>query len=142
MNKVFMLGRLTADPELRYTATTQTPVANFRLAVDRRFKRDGEPDADFFNCLAWSKAAETINKYCAKGSQICIVGRIQNGSYKNQQGVTVYTTTIVVEEFSFAGNKQHDQQPDQGTTPAGSDKPEDGFMHLPPSTIDEELPFN
>ena len=141
MNKSILIGRLCDDPEVRYTQGTQPlAIARCRLAVDRRFKKDGEPTADFIPCLAFGKTAEFVEKYLKKGSKIAVAGRIQTGSYKNQEGRTIYTWEVVVEEVEFAESKQSgntEQQPVPSPAPANSD----GFMDIPPG-LEEELPFN
>ena len=104
MNTVVLMGRLTRDPEIRYSQTG-TAVARYTLAVNRRFSRDGEPGADFINCIAFGKSAEFAEKYFHKGLKIVIRGRIQTGSYTNQNGATVYTTDVVIEEQNFAESK-------------------------------------
>ena len=106
MNKVILMGRLTRDPEVRYSGgDNATAVARYSLAVDRRFKRDNEPSADFINCVGFGKTAEFAEKYFRKGMRICVVGRIQTGSYTNRDGQKVYTTDVVVEEQEFAESK-------------------------------------
>ena len=106
MNKVILMGRLTRDPEIRYSqGERSTAVARYSLAVNRTFKRDGDPDADFINCVAFGRQAEFAEKYFHKGIRIVITGRIQTGSYTNKDGVRVYTTDIVVEEQEFAESK-------------------------------------
>lgn len=109
MNKVVLIGRLTADPNLSYAAGTGTAVCRFTLAVTRPFKRD---EADFINCVAFNKTAETIGQYLVKGRQIAIAGRIQTGSYEAQDGTKRYTTDVVVENFEFIGNNQGQTQND------------------------------
>ena len=100
------MGRLTRDPEIRYTTgEKQMSIARFTLAVDRRFKRDGEPDADFIGCTAFGKTAEFAERYLKQGTKICVTGRIQTGSYTNKDGVKVYTTDVVIEECEFAESK-------------------------------------
>ncbi|MBP3462095.1 MAG: single-stranded DNA-binding protein, partial [Tyzzerella sp.] len=102
MNKVILMGRLTRDPEVRYSqGENATAVARYSLAVDRRFRREGEPTADFINCVAFGRAAEFAERYLRQGTKIAITGRIQTGSYTNRDGVKVYTTDIVVEEQEF-----------------------------------------
>lgn len=140
MNKVILMGRLTRDPEVRYSGgDNATAVARYSLAVDRRFKRDNEPSADFINCVGFGKTAEFAEKYFRKGMRICVIGRIQTGSYTNRDGHKVYTTDAVVEEQEFAeskgasGNNEADRP--QPTTDSN------GFMNIPDG-IDEELPFN
>lgn len=139
MNKVILIGRLCADPEVRYSQNqNQTAVARYRLAVDRRFKREGEQTADFISCVAFGKAAEFAEKYLRQGTKIAITGRIQTGSYTNREGQKVYTTDVVVEEQEFAESKSASAG-NGGAAPQTADP--DGFMSLPDG-IDEELPFN
>ena len=139
MNKVVLVGRLTRDPEVRYSQNqNQTAVARYRLAVDRRFKREGEQTADFISCVAFGKAAEFAEKYLRQGTKIAITGRIQTGSYTNREGQKVYTTDVVVEEQEFAESKGASGNI-EGSAPQATDP--DGFMSLPDG-IDEELPFN
>ena len=138
MNKVILMGRLTRDPEVRYTAgDNSTTIARYSLAVDRRGKaRDGEQNADFINIVAFGKAGEFTEKYLHKGTKVLVTGRIQTGSYKNNDGKMVYTTDVVVEEHEFCESKSN----------AGSNSAErpqmanDGFMNIPEG-IDEDLPF-
>ena len=102
MNKVSLMGRLTRDPDVRYSQGERaTAVARYTLAVNRRFKRDGEPDADFINCVAFGRAGEFAEKYFRQGIKIVISGRIQTGSYTNKDGIKVYTTDVIVEEQDF-----------------------------------------
>lgn len=111
MNKVILMGRLTRDPDIRYSAgESSTAVARYTLAVDRRFKRDGEATADFINCVAFGRSAEFAEKYLRQGIKIAITGRIQTGSYTNREGVKVYTTDVVVEEQEFAESKMQVQK--------------------------------
>lgn len=106
MNKVILMGRLTRDPEVRYSqGENQTAIARYSLAVNRRFKREGDPEADFINCVAFGKQAEFAEKYLKKGTKMTITGRIQTGSYTNKDGVKVYTTDVIVEEQEFAESK-------------------------------------
>ena len=106
MNKVVLMGRLTRDPDVRYSqGETPLAIARYTLAVDRRFKRNGEQDADFINCVAFGRSAEFAEKYLRQGIKIAITGRIQTGSYTNREGVKVYTTDVVVEEQEFAESK-------------------------------------
>ena len=139
MNKVILMGRLTRDAEVRYSqGENSTAVARFSLAVDRRFKRDGEDTADFINCVAFGKTGEFLEKFGKKGTKFIVEGRIQTGSYTNKDGQKVYTTDVVVEQVEFAETKA------SGTTheqPAPQASNGDGFMHIPDG-IDEELPFN
>ena len=146
MNKVILMGRLTRDPEIRYSqGERSTAVARYSLAVNRTFKRDGEPDADFINCVAFGRQAEFAEKYFHKGIRIVITGRIQTGSYTNKDGVRVYTTDIIVEEQEFAESKAasdaHAGGFQSAPQPAPAAPAGDGFMNIPDG-IDEELPFN
>lgn len=139
MNKVILMGRLCADPEVRYAQNqNQTAIARYRLAVDRRFHRDGDATADFISCVAFGKVAEFAEKYLRQGTKIAITGRIQTGSYTNREGQKVYTTDVVVEEQEFAESKSASAG-NGGAAPQTADP--DGFMSLPDG-IDEELPFN
>ena len=136
MNKVILMGRLTRDPEVRYTAGEEAKaIARYTLAVDRRFKREGEATADFINCVAFGRQAEFAEKYFRQGIKILVTGRIQTGSYTNKEGRKVYTTDIVVEEQEFAEGKREETKPAAGNTDS------DGFMNIPDG-IDEDLPFN
>ena len=148
MNKVILMGRLTRDPEVRYSqGENATAVARYSLAVDRRFRRDNEPTADFINCVAFGRAAEFAERYLRQGTKIAITGRIQTGSYTNKDGVKVYTTDIVVEEQEFAESKAaggaSTPTNNYQASPAPSPSTDigDGFMNIPDG-IDEELPFN
>jgi single-strand DNA-binding protein len=137
MNKVILMGRLTRDPEVRYSAgDSQTAVARYTLAVNRRYQREGEAAADFIGCVAFGKAAEFAEKYLHQGTKIAITGRIQTGSYTNRDGKKVYTTDVVIEEQEFAESKG---SADRGSRPAESG--DDGFMNIPDG-IDEDIPFN
>lgn len=142
MNKVILMGRLTRDPEVRYSqGENSTAVARYTLAVDRRFKREGEPAADFIGCVAFGKNAEFAEKYLRQGTKLVVTGRIQTGSYTNRDGQKVYTTDVVVEDQEFAESKRSDGQavPSSASAPVGDMG--DGFMNIPDG-IDEELPFN
>ena len=154
MNKVILMGRLTRDPDVRYSNGEQaTAVARFTLAVDRRVARkDGEQTADFIGCVAFGRTAEFVEKYFRQGMRMVISGRIQTGSYTNRDGQKVYTTDVVVEEVEFAESKASQERSGAsagmptaaGTTPggaAGLTTDKDGFMSIPDG-IDEELPFN
>ena len=138
------MGRLTRDPEIKYSqGATATAIARFSLAVDRRYKRDGEPNADFINCIAFGKTGEFIEKYGYKGTKFVVEGRIQTGSYTNRDGQKVYTTDVVVDNVEFAESKGSAGS-DGGFVPADRPSPSqasDGFMNIP-GGIDEELPFN
>lgn len=143
MNKIILVGRLTKDPEL--SATQNSSYVRFNLAVDRRFKRDGdEVTADFPSCIAWGKTAEFIDKYFHKGMKLGIVGRIQTGSYTNRDGQKVYTTDVVAEEVEFVESKNASSGNSGGSGGRTAPPPvtdDDGFMNIPDG-IDEELPFN
>lgn len=145
MNKVILVGRLTRDPEVRYGGANNTAVARFSLAVDRRFKRENEPNADFINCVAVGKSAEFIEKYFKKGAKVSICGHIQTGSYTNKDGQKVYTTDVFVEEQEFAESRnasQNNNNVQAGQSPYGNMPTDsDGFMHIP-DVFDEELPFS
>ena len=141
MNKIILMGRLTRDPEVRYSqGATQTAIANFSIAVDRRFKRDGEPDADFFDCTCFGKQAEFVERYLKKGTKIVVSGRLQNDNYTNKEGQKVYRTRIYTEEVEFAESKNAAANND-GPAPDMTEESGDGFMNIPDG-IDEELPFN
>lgn len=141
MNKVSLLGRLCDNPEVRYTqAQTPLAIARYRLAVDKRFKKDGEPTADFIPCLAFGKLGELAEKYLKKGSKVAITGRLQTGSYKNNEGKTVYTWDVVVEEMDFCDSKTSDTQENK-VTQFPTQTSSDGFMQLPDDLNEEELPF-
>ncbi len=144
MNKVILMGRLTRDPEVRYSqGANATAVARYSLAVDRRFKRDGEPTADFINCVAFGRTAEFAEKYFRQGLKVVVTGRIQTGSYTNKDGVRVYTTDVVVEEQEFAESKAASENHSYQASPMPSPSADigDGFMNIPDG-IDEELPFS
>lgn len=143
MNLVNLMGRIVRDPEVRYTQGEKSmAIARYTLAVSRKFKRDGEPDCDFINCVAFGKNGEFAEKYLHKGTKILVTGRIQTGSYMDKEtGKKVYTTDIVVEEHEFAESKSS-----AGTGGGSSNRPEtssvgNDFMSIPDG-IDEELPFN
>ena len=147
MNKVILMGRLTRDPEVRYSqGDNAMAIARYTLAVDRRFNRNGDDQsADFIGCVAFGRAGEFAEKYFRKGTKVAITGRIQTGSYTNRDGVKVYTTDVVVEEQEFAESKNSSGS-DGGFAGGGNRVPEpsgagDGFMNIPDG-IDEELPFN
>ena len=147
MNKVVLMGRLTRDPEVRYSqGQNAMAIARFTLAVDRRFRREGEQSADFINCVVFGKSAEFTERYFRQGMRIVVSGRIQTGSYTNKDGVKVYTTDIVAEEFEFAESKNASAGNGDYSGFGGTSRPEpvsagDGFMNIPDG-IDEELPFN
>ena len=136
MNKVILMGRLTRDPEVRYSeGANSTCVAKFSIAVDRRKAKEGEQSADFINCTGFGKIGEFVEKYLKKGSKILVTGRWQTGSYTNKDGKKVYTNDCILENVEFAESKKEQAPEAQPQTDA------DGFMNLPEG-IDEELPFN
>lgn len=140
MNKVILLGRLTRDPEVRYTQGDNSMcIARYTLAVDRRFKREGQDSADFIPCIAFGKSGEFAEKYLKKGTKMAVTGRIQTGSYTNKDGVKVYTTDVVVEEQEFAESKN--SQNTQTSTQNKQEDGLDGFMSIPAGIDEEELPF-
>ena len=144
MNRVILMGRLTRDPDVRYSQGDKAiAIARYSLAVDRRGRRsqDSEQTADFINCVAFDRAGEFAEKYFRQGMRVLITGRIQTGSYTNKDGVKVYTTDIVIEDQEFADSK--------GATAAGNSQgnnqsqytDDEGFMHIPDGVEDEGLPF-
>ena len=136
MNKVIEIGRLTKDPDIRYSqGASSTCIARYTLAVDRKFKQEGQPNADFINCIAFGKLGEFAEKYLHKGTKIAVTGRIQTGSYKNKDGNTVYTTDVVVEEQEFCESK-----PQSNIQPEPTPSVDMGFMNI--DTDMESLPFN
>lgn len=145
MNKAILVGRLVRDPETRYGGESNMAVCKYTLAVERKYKKDGEPTADFINCVSFGKAAEFAEKYFSKGLRVSVSGRIQTGSYTNRDGQKVYTTDIAVEEHEISQSRSEAQensgenkQPEK--SPYG-ENPSDGFMSIP-DNIDEELPFS
>lgn len=136
MNIVILTGRLTRDPEMRYSTNDEPmAVARFDLAVDRP-KRQEKQETDFIRCVAFGKSAENIEKYVAKGSKIAVTGRIQTGSYADRDGIKRYTTDVIVQTWEFAQNKAREQE-----KPKRYDQVDkDGFMNIPEG-IDNELPF-
>ena len=152
MNKVVLMGRLTRDPEVRYSqGENSLAIARFTLAVDRRFNRSNggdEPTADFINCVEFGRQAEFAEKYLKKGTKIVCEGRIQTGSYTNKDGQKVFTTEVVIENQEFAESKSNQSGQDSSYSSGNSNSapvsnaPDDGgFMNIPDG-IEEELPFN
>ena len=141
MNRVILMGRLTRDPEVRYTSGENSmAVTRYTLAIDRSVKKQGEQSADFINCVAFSKAAEFAEKYFRQGMRVLVSGRIQTGSYTNKEGQKVYTTEVIIDTQEFADSKGE-------SAGGGSKKQEanvdaDGFMNIPDGVDDEGLPFN
>ena len=163
MNKVFLMGRLTRDPEVRYSqGERQMAIARYTLAVDRRGRRaqgdsaQAEQTADFIQCVAFDRNAEFAEKYLHQGTKMLVTGRIQTGSYVNRDGQRVYTTDVIVEEQEFAESRNAQQQSGQassfannfrqneeaGRAPAPVEDAGDGFMNIPDGGEDEGLPFN
>ena len=142
LNKVILMGRLTRDPEVRYTSNNNTLVCSFTLAVTRSFKREGQPDADFINIVAWSKTGEFCSKYFTKGQQVAITGRLQTRNYDDKDGKKVYVTEVIAEEAHFAESKRADNASDfesgfnAQATQSGSSA--EGFT---PVVDDTQLPF-
>ena len=153
MNKVIMMGRLTRDPEMRYGGANNTAVARFSIAVDRRFKRDGQPTADFFNCTAFGRTAEFIERYLRKGTKIVLDGELQNDNYTNKDGNMVYGMRIIVNNVEFAESKNASggnggfNSGDGGFAPADAAGPlpsadiGDGFMDISDGVEDDGIPF-
>ena len=138
MNKVILIGRVVRDPEIRYSqGASSTCIARYTLAVDRKFKQEGQPNADFINCIAFGKLGEFAEKYLHKGVKIAVTGRIQTGSYKNKDGNTVYTTDVVVEEQEFCESKSQSNSKPQ-PTPSN----DNSWMSIPDNLDDNSLPFN
>ena len=139
MNKVILMGNLTRDPEIRYTqGENALAVARFSLAINRRFAKQGDTEVDYFNCTAFGKQAEFIEKYFRKGSRMLVSGRVQNDNYTNKNGEKVYSVQIMADEIEFAERKQaggnNNSEPEQK-------QDDDDFMEIP-ENIESELPFN
>lgn len=132
MNKIILMGRLTKEPEVRYGGTQNIAIARFSLAVDRRFKRAGQPEADFFDCVAFGKTGEFVEKYLQKGTKVVIDGEMQNNNYKNKEGRTVYGFRVLVNQIEFAESKKAAQRNTEK-------KESDDFMDIPEG--EEQLPF-
>ena len=150
MNKVILLGNLTRDPEIRYSqGENSLAIARFSLAVNRRFARQGETDVDFFNCTAFGKQAEFVERYFKQGSRMLMTGRVQNDNYTNKNGEKVYSVQIIADEIEFAERKSAADQNAGGGNFGGGNAPApapasnagDDFMNIPDG-IDEQLPFN
>ena len=137
MNKVIEIGRLTKDPDIRYSqGTSSTCIARYTLAVDRKFKQEGQPTADFINCIAFGKLGEFAEKYLHKGVKIAVTGRIQTGSYKNKDGNTVYTTDVVIEEQEFCESKSQSNSQIQPTQ-----SNDNSWLNIPDG-VEDSLPFS
>ena len=138
MNKIILMGRLTRDPEIRVsTGERQTTIGSFSIAVDRRFKREGQPEADFFNCITFGKQAEFVEKYLHKGTKVVVSGSLQNNNYTNKDGQQVYSVQIMVDEIEFAESKSSQN----AQTQASPQTPSQDFMNIPDGVV-EDLPFN
>ena len=160
MNKVILVGRLTRDPEVRYSqGDNATAVARYTLAVDRRFKRDNEPTADFISCVVFGRSGEFAEKYFRQGMRVLVSGRLQTGSYINRDGQKVYTTDVIIDDQEFADSKGaasdmsgynnnsnynsgYQQPAPAAARPAPASAIGDGFMNIPDGVEDEGLPFN
>lgn len=134
MNKLFLMGRLTRDPEIRVTqGENALTIASFSLAVDRRYQKNGEKETDFFSCKAFGKLADFVDRYLKQGTKIVLSGRVENNNYTNKKGEKVYNVVVIAEEIEFAESKgAADKQPNVS---------DDGFMNIPEG-ISDELPFN
>lgn len=142
MNKVILMGRLTKDPEVRWSQGNEPmAIARYTLAVDRRGNRDAEQTADFINCVAFGRNGEFAEKYLKKGVKIAVTGRIQTGSYTNNNGQKVYTTEVVAEEHEFCESKQGGVADGMSKINAPIETDSQGFMNIPDG-LEEELPFN
>lgn len=144
MNNVSLVGRLTRPIELHYSQG-DNPIAmcNLNVAVDRKFKKDGQPTADFINCKAFGKTAEFIEKYFDKGNRIGLTGSIQTGSYKNKDGATVYTTDVIVDNVEFVEPKSSSNSTsNENNSSRPNPSNDDGFMNISDGVEDEGLPFN
>lgn len=141
MNKAVLMGRLTRDPEVRYSQGEKTmAIARYTLAVNRKFKQD---EADFITCVAFDKAGEFAEKYFKQGMRVLVSGRIQTGSYTNKDGIKVYTTEVIVEEQEFADSKNSSENTNTQERPVPSTQADkDGFMRIPDNLEGEGLPFN
>lgn len=142
MNKAILMGRLTRDPEVRYSQTdSNMAIAKFSLAVDRRYKKQGDTvTADFFNCTAFGKQGEFVEKYLKKGIKVVVTGRIQNDNYTNKDGQKVYSVQIMVEELEFTESKSNDKSQEEDSKQMG-EPDADGFINISDG-IDSSLPFN
>ena len=141
INRVVLVGRLTRDPELRKTQSG-TSVCSFTMAVGRRVSTQGQPDADFINCVVFGKSAEFTERYFRQGMRVLVSGRIQTGNYTNREGQKVYTTEIVVNSQEFADSKGAGSGSGSGSSATPSAPMGDGFMNIPDGVEDEGLPFN
>ncbi len=142
MNKVELIGRLTRDPDVRYTTGDSSKcIARFSIAVNRRFQKDGQQNADFISCVSFGKMGEFFEKYCKKGMKMAVSGHIQTGSYTKDDGTKVYTTDVIVEEAEFCESKSSGSEARINYDDQMAQENNDGFMNIPDG-IEEELPFN
>ena len=141
MNKWCGVGRLSKDVELRHSQDGKTAIARTNIAVDRKIKKDGDPEADFFNLIAFGKTAEFLDKYFRKGNRIAIVGRVENDNYTDKDGRKVYGTRVIVEECEFAESKANSSTGDAKPQNKANGEAQEGFINIPDG-VDEELPFN
>ena len=141
MNRVILIGRLSKDVELRHSQDGKTAIARTSIAVDRKIKKDGDPEADFFNLIAFGKTAEFLDKYFRKGNRIAIVGRVENDNYTDKDGRKVYGTRIIVEECEFCESKGESSTDAKKVENKANNEVKEGFMNVPDG-IEEELPFN
>lgn len=136
------MGRLTRDPDIRYSSGDNSiAIARYTLAVDRKFKRDGDPGADFIGCMTFGESAQFAEKYFKQGMKIAVTGRIQTGSYTNKDGQKIYTTDVIVEDQEFCEGKNNSNVNSEAAASSSPSPSKDGFMNIPDG-IDEELPFN
>ena len=158
MNKVILMGRLTRDPDIRYTQGNSMAIARYTLAVDRRRSNaDGQREADFISCVAFGRQAEFAERYLHQGTKIAATGRIQTGGYTNKDGQKVYTTDVVIEEQEFAesknassnggsssynGGRSYGGSQQSGSSDSSAGEGFEGFMNIPEGIEDEGLPFN
>lgn len=139
MNKVFLCGRLCSDPEIRYYGETSTAYARFNLAVDRKFKKEGESSTDFIRIVTFGKSAEFAEKYFKKGTKIILSGKIQTSNYTGKDGNKVYSVEVIAEEFDFAESKASGEKPSQKTEKPSNNN--EGFVKVE-AEMDDDLPFN
>lgn len=140
MNKVILMGRLTRDPEVKYSQSNNPmAIARYSIAVNRKFKREGEPDADFINCVAFGKTGEFVEKYLKKGQLINVVGSLRTGSYNDKNGKKVYTTDVIVEEHYFTDSKK-DKEENTSNKKANNDNKEIDEIDMC-TPVDDDLPF-
>ena len=146
MNKIILMGNLTRDPEISYAQSSNMAIARFGLAVNRRLQRDGETETEFFNCTAFGKSAEFVEKYFHKGSRMLLTGRVQNDNYTNKNGEKVYTVQIIAEDIEFAERKAAADQAAGssygGSTPPAPADADGGSDFMPvPDGVDDDIPF-